>query len=131
MDHTKSENVKIFLDNKLKECEKKIHRMKKKRKTVKIIYGSTIVLSITASALAATISGIFSPPLLPIIITTLSTIGGISAAISTKFKLKSKQEELNSMISRLDRIKQQIEYVMACNGNLTEEDSKIIVKEFL
>jgi len=131
MEHAHSENIKLFLDNKLKECELKIRKMKRKRKTVKIIYGTTIVLSISASALAAAVSGLFTLPILPIVITSLSTVGAISTAISTKFNLKSKEQELNNMIDRLDRLKQQMKYVITCNGNLTEKDSQDIIKEFL
>ena len=131
MDHAKSDNIKLFLENKLKECVKKINKMKRKRKIVKIIYGTTIIVSVSASTLAAVVAGFFSPPILPVVITSLSTVGAISTAISTKFNLKSKQEDLNNMIIRLDRIKQQMHYVIACNGSLTESDSKDIIKEFL
>jgi hypothetical protein len=131
MEHTKSENIKLFLDNKLKECEIKIRKMKRKRKLVKIIYSATIILSISASSLAAAMSGLFALPLLPIVITTLSTVGAISTAISTKFNLKNKKEELNNMISRLDKLKQRMNYVIVCNGGLTETDSIAIMKEFV
>ena len=132
MEHKKSENVKLFLDNKLKECEVKIKKMKRKRKIVKFIYGTTIIISVSVSTLAAAVSGSFSLPLLPaLIITSLSTIGALSTAISTKFNLKNKKEELNNMIFRLERLKQQMNYVITCNGNLTEKESNDIVKEFL
>ena len=87
MEHKKSENVKLFLGNKLKECEVKIKKMKRKRKIVKFIYGTTIIISVSVSTLAAAVSGSFSLPLLPtLIITSLSTVGALSTAISTKFK---------------------------------------------
>jgi hypothetical protein len=35
------------------------------------------------------------------------------------------------MISRLERLKQQMNYVITCNGNLTEKESNDIIKEFL
>jgi hypothetical protein len=132
MDHKKSENVKLFLDNKLKDCEIKIKKMKRKKKVIKIIYGSTIIISVTVSSLAAVVMGSFGLPLLPsILITSLSTIGALSTAISTKFKLKNKKEELISMISRLERLKQQMRYVIVCNGDLTEKESNDIIKEFI
>jgi hypothetical protein len=82
--------------------------------------------------LAAAVSGSFSLPLLPtFIITSLSTVGAISTAISTKFNLKNKKEQLNDMISRLERLQQQMNYVITCNGDLTENESNKIVKEFL
>ena len=132
MEHQNSENIKLFLDNKLKDCEIKIKKMKRKRRIVKIIYGTTIIISVSVSTLAAAVSGSFSLPLLPtVIITSLSTIGALSTAISTKFNLKNKKEELSNMISRLERLKQQINYVITCNGDLTEKESNDIMKEFL
>src|SRR5258705_103044 len=131
MDHVKCENVKLFLDTKLKACQLRIHKMKRKRKIIKIIYGTTIVVSISVSTLAAAACGFISLPLLPMFITSLSTVGAISTAISTKFNLKNKQHELNDMISRLDRLKQRIDYVVTCNGSLSEKESNDIIKEFI
>src|SRR5207244_13602048 len=118
--------------NKLKDCEIKIKKMKIKRKIVRFIYGMTLMLSFSVSTLAWAVSVSFSLPLLPtVIITSLSAVGAISTAISSKFKLKSKKEELNNMISRLERLQQQMNYVVTCNGDLTEKESNDIVKEFL
>ena len=127
-----NDKIKLFLSNKLNECEAKIKEVKRKRRIVKIIYGTTIIISISVSTVTAAVSGSFALPLLPtIIITSLSTIGAISTAISTKFKLRSKKTELNNMITRLDRLKQQINYVVTCNGDLTEHELKNIMKEFV
>ena len=132
MDHKKSENIKMFLDCKLKDCEIMIKKMKRKRKIIKIIYGVTIVISVSVSTLAVGVAGFFSLPLLPtVIIASLSTVGALSTAISTKFNLKNKKEELSKMISRLERLKQQMNYVIRCNGDLTEKESNDIIKEFL
>ena len=132
MDQEKREKVKLFLNDKLKDCEYKIKSMKRKRKRVSIIYGTTIVISVTVSATTVAVSGMFALPLLPTaVITSLAAVGAISTALSTKFKLKSKKAELNNMISRLDRLKQSINYVVTCNGDLTESESLSIIKEFL
>ena len=126
------DKVKLFLSNKLNECEAKIKEMKRMRRIVKIIYGTTIIISISVSTVTAAVSGSFALPLLPtIIITSLSTVGAISTATSTKFKLRSKKTKLNNMITRLDRLKQQIKYVVTCNGDLTEHDLENIMKEFV
>ena len=126
------ENIKLFLSDKLKDCEAKIKKMKRKRRIVKIIYGTTIVISISVSTLTAAVSGSFALPLLPtVIITSLSTVGAISTAISTKFNLRSKKAELSDMICRLERLKQQMNYVISCNGDLTEKESKDIIKEYI
>ena len=125
-------NVKQFLSDKLEDCEAKIKHLKRKRKIVQIAYGITIVTSITVSTVTTTISGVFALPLLPtVIITTLSAVGAISTAVSTKFNLKSRKTELSNMITRLERLKQQMNYVIKCNGDFTEKESNDIIKEFL
>lgn len=125
-------NVKQFLSDKLEDCEGRIKSLKRKRKIVQVVYGITIVTSITVSTVTTTITGVFALPLLPtVIITTLSAVGATSTAISTKFNLKSRKAELNNMISRLERLKQQMNYVIKCNGDLTEKESNDIIKEFL
>ena len=101
--------------------------MKRKRKIIKIIYATTIVLSISASTIVAAVT--FSLP--PVVITTLSSLGALAAAISVKFNLENKKDELNNMISRLERLQQQMNYIITCNGNLTEEESNRIIKEFI
>ena len=127
-----TKNVKQFLSDKLEECEVKIKHLKRKRKIVQVIYGITIVTSITVSTVTTTISGVFALPLLPtVIITTLSAVDPISTAISTKFNLKSRKTELNNMISRQERLKQQMNYVIKCNGDLTEKESNDIIRDFI
>ena len=115
------------MESKLIECKAKIKKMKRKRKIIKIIYATTIVLSISASIIVAAVT--FSLP--PVVITTLSSVGALAAAISVKFNLENKKDELNNMISRLERLKQETNYVITCNGNLTEEESNRIIKEFI
>jgi hypothetical protein len=129
MEHKKSENIKLFLDNKLKDCEIKIKKMKRKRKVIKILYTTTVVASIIIST---TVASIISMVLVPaIVITTLSAASAILTGISARFNFQNKKEELTSMISRLERLKQQMNYVITCNGDLTEKESNDIIKEFL
>src|SRR5580658_2188466 len=129
MEHKKSENIKLFLDNKLKDCKIKIKKMKRKRKVIKILYTTTVVASIIISTtVASIISMVFVPA---IVITTLSAASAILTGISTRFNFQNKKEELTSMISRLERLKQQMNYVIMCNGDLTEKESNDIIKEFL
>ena len=69
---------------------------------VKTLYGILIIISVTVSTAAVAVSELFALPLLPaVIIASLSSVGPMSTAISTKFNLKNKKEELNNMISRL------------------------------
>ena len=86
MEHKKSENIKLFLDNKLKDCEVKIKKLKRKRRIVKTIYGILIIISVTASTAAVAVSGSFALPLLPaVIIASLSSVGQTTVAFTTCF----------------------------------------------
>lgn len=129
MERKKREHIKLFLDNKLKDCEIKIKKMKRKRKVIKILYTTTVVTSIIISTtVASIISMVFVPA---IVITMLSAASAILTGISVRFNFQNKKEELTSMISRLERLKQQMNYVITCNGDLTEKESNDIIKEFL
>ena len=127
-----NEELKSFLDGKVNDCKIKIKKMKAKRKIIKIIYNTTIVVSISASTITASVASAFALPLLPhIIIITLSGVSAVAVGISTKFNLKGRKQELNKMITQLEILKQQIAYVIACNGDLTEQESKEIIKKFV
>jgi hypothetical protein len=103
--------------------------MKRKRKVIKILYTTTVVASIIISTTVASImSMVFVPA---IVITTLSAASAILTGISARFNFQNKKEELTSMISRLERLRQQMNYVITCNGDLTEKESNDIIKEFL
>jgi hypothetical protein len=51
-----------------------------------------------------------------------STTGALTTAVSLKFNLKGKQEELNKTIGK-------IVYVVSCNGDFTEVEYKQIFNE--
>ena len=124
------ENIKLFLDNKLLDCKAKIKKMKRKRKVIKAIYVTTIVLSISASTVVSVLA-LSLPLLTPAIIVNIAGVGALATAISIKFNLKDKKEELNNEISRLGRLQQEMKYVVTCNGNLTDEEINRIIKEFI
>ncbi len=120
------EKAKLFLERQLNEYEIKIKKLKKKRKTIKALFVSLIIVSITSSAACATAAGFTVPPL---IIPILSTVAGLSTAFSIKFNLEGKKAELNKAIDKFDKIKQKIDYVVSCNGNFTEIEYKEIIAE--
>ena len=62
-----------------------------------------------------------------IVISILSTTGALSTALSLKFKLKRKQNELNRTIEQLDKTKCKIDYIVACNGKFSEKEYKQII----
>jgi len=123
-----TDKAKVYLGRKLKESISKIIKLKRKRKMVKIVYYSTIILSVSISTITATLSGL---ALLPIyIIPILSTTSGILTGLSAKFNLQNKKIELNKMIEKLNKIQEKLDYVVSLNGNFTNEDFQQIMTEF-
>ena len=126
-----SEKVKSFLSKKLQESERKIIKVKRKQKCIKYLYGASIIVSVVLSSSVAAIASLFGLSVIPaIIITVFSTTSAITTALSTKFNLKGKKEQLQNMIDTLNRIKNKLDYVLTCNGDLTEAEYVSILKEF-
>ena len=123
-----SDKTKQFLEKRITDLTVHIVKLKKKRKIIKFLYYSSIIISVTISAILATIATIVSLPVF--LIPILSTISAILTALSTKFNFQSRKEELNKNIEKLNKIKNKLDYVISCNGNLTEQDLKEIMFEF-
>ena len=127
-----SDKVKLFLGKKLQESEIKINKIKKNRKILKALYGTSVVVSVVLSTGVAAVTSLFGLPLMPtIIITVFSSTSAITTTLSTKFNLKGKKERLSIMIENLNKIRNKLDYVVSCNGNdLTEAEYKTILNEF-
>ena len=123
-----SEKVKQFLEKRIAELNAKILKLKKKRKLLKILYYSSIITSVTTSAILVTLTTVTSLPIF--VIPILSTTSAILTALSTKINLQSNKQELNNYIEKLNKIKHKLDYVISCNGNLGEEEYKQIISEF-
>src|SRR5271169_6753917 len=126
-----SDKVKMFLSKKLRKSEIKITQIKRNRRIVKALYGTSVVASVVLSTGVAAVTTLFGLPLMPtIIITIFSSASAITTTLSTKFNLKGKRERLSVMIENLNKIRNNLDYVLSCNGNLTEAEYKLILKEF-
>jgi len=121
-----NEKAKIFLEKQLAEYETKITKLKKKRKIIKSLFTSVIVISVSSSAVCAALAPVTVPVF---IIPILSTTACITTALSTKFNLKGRKAELNQTIEQLNKIKRNIEYVVSCNGNFTEVEFKCVIRD--
>ena len=126
-----SDKVKMFLSKKLQESEIKINKIKKNRRILKALYGTSVVVSVVLSTGVAAVTTLFGLPLTPtIIVTIFSSTSAITTALSTKFNLKGKKERVSIMIENLNKIRNKLDYVLSCNGNLTEVEYIAILKEF-
>ena len=118
------EKAKVFLENQLHDYEDKIRKLKRKRKSVKVFFVIFVATSIVCSTLCASLVGFAIPPVVPCV---LSTTAALCTSLSTRFKLKRKQNELKHTIDQLDKVKRKIDYIVACNGKFSEKDYKQIV----
>ena len=123
-DHIISDKMKVYLNRKLLDCETKIKKLKFKKKMMKSLFVCSTVLSIILSTIVASLI------LPPIYITILSITSAILTGISTKFNLHNKAVALSQLILKLNKIKLKLDYVISCNGNLTEIEYQDILKEF-
>ena len=120
------DKAKAFLQRQLDEYTLKIKTLKRKRKKVKILYIALISVSITSNIACATLAGLTLPPL---IIPILSASAGLTTALSVKFNLQDKKQELNKTINQFSKIKRKIDYVVSCNGDFTESKYREIIDE--
>jgi len=109
------EKIKNYLNNRLKDYEKNIHELKKRYRIVKVFFGTTMIITITSGTVIASLSSTVLPPLG---ITILGMVGALSAAMSTKFNLKKRKGQLQDAIREANTIKNKLEYVIMCNGDV-------------
>ena len=127
-EHNISEKVKNYLGRKLNDCREQLIKLKRKRRIIKILYVSTVVSSIIISTVVASLTSMISVPI--IVITVLSASSAILTGISSRFNFQSKKYEINILIDRLNKIQSKLDYVVSCNGDLTNTEYQRILNEF-
>ena len=55
----------------------------------------------------------------------------ILTGLSVQFNFKNKQEKINKEVIKYNLIKSQLEYVINCNGHLTDEIWEGLLKELV
>jgi hypothetical protein len=123
-----SDKVKQHLIKKLEECQKHLNTLKRKRKTIKTLYIVTVLLSIVTSAVVAVLSSITIVPV--IVISVLAAFSAILTGISARFNFHDKKAEIKRLIDKLDKIKAKLEFVIRCNGDLTQGEYEEILRSF-
>jgi hypothetical protein len=118
--------TKVFLERKLTEYNLKIKKFKRRRKIIKALFVTFIVISVACSTASATVCTFVIPPF---VIPILSSTSALFAIFSVKFNLEGKKEEITKAIEVLDRVKSKIDYVVSCNGNFAEVEYKNVLRE--
>ena len=123
-----SEKVKQHLIKRLEDCQQQLNKLKRKRKTIKMLYIVTVILSIVTSAVITVISSVTIVPVMMVPI--LSAFGAILTAISARFNFNEKKSEMKVLINKFNKIKSKLDYVIECNGDLSQAEYDQILKDF-
>jgi hypothetical protein len=127
-EHNISDKVKEYLQRKLNDCRNELLKLKRKRKKIKILYVTTVVSSIVISTVVVSLTSMISMPI--IVITGLSASSAILTGVSARFNFQNKKVEINNLIDRLNKIQSKLDYVVSCNGDLTQKEYQEILREF-
>jgi len=95
----------------------------KKYKTVKILYGLLVTLSIVRNSTVIVLSTIT-------VVLCLSAFNTITTGLSVKFNLGDLKTKISDNIRNLNIIKDKLEDFISCNGNSTKDESDAILYEF-
>jgi hypothetical protein len=123
-----SGKVNDYLNAKLVDCQNKLKKFKRKRKIIKMLYIITLLLSIITSAVVAVLSSITLVPVF--VISVLAAFSAILTGVSARFNFHDKKTEIKGLIDKLNKIKSKLEYVISCNGDLSQSDYDQILKDF-
>ena len=119
-----SEKTKSYLTKKLSEIEIKLKRSKKKKIIIQTIGSILIIGSMTTSIL---ISSLAFPPL---IVTSLSITSAIMSGASIKMNFSGKSKKISKLLAKLNQLQIKLDYVVSCNGDLTEAEYQSILRDF-
>ena len=121
---TPSEKTKLYLTKKLSEIEIKLKRMKKKKIIIQTIGSILIIGSMSAIFLIASLA------FPPIVVTSLSITSAIMSGASIKMNISGKSKKISKLLQKLNQLQIKLDYVVSCNGDLTETEYQSILRDF-
>ena len=119
-----SEKSKEYLQRKLESTSNKIKNEKRKKRLTQILSATTAILSIIISAVVASVV------LPPVAISIMCASSAILTGVNLRFNFQNKTLELKNLIDKLNKVQTKLDYVISCNGNLTETEYQDILKDF-
>ena len=122
--NTPSEKTKSYLTKKLSEIEIKLKKMKKKKIIIQTIGSILIIGSMSSSVL---IASLVFPPL---VVTSLSITSAIMSGLSIKLNFSAKSKKISKLLTKLNQLQIKLDYVVSCNGDLTEAEYQSILRDF-
>jgi len=67
----------------------------------------------------------------PAVVLCISAVNTITTSVIIKFNLGDLKSKISDNIKKLNIIKDKLDYVVSCNGNLSRDESDAILYEFL
>src|SRR5271169_3195849 len=119
-----SEKLKTFLQRTLAEMLLKIEKEKLKKRIIQTLSISTAVILIVISAIVASIA------LPPLAVCIMCVSSAIFTGVNLRFNFQDKTHEVKKLIEKLNKIQAKLDYVISCNGDLTQTAYQEILKEF-
>ena len=121
---TPSEKTKLYLTKKLSEIEIKLKGMKKKKVIIQTIGSILIIGSLSSSVLIASLV------LPPLVVTSLSITSAIMSDLPIKINFSEKSKKISKLLTKLNQLQIKLDYVVSCNGDLTEDEYQSILRDF-
>src|SRR5271169_7137279 len=119
-----TEKLRTYLERKLAETSLKIINEKRKKRIIQTLSILTAVISIVISAIVASIA------LPPLAVSIMCVSSAILTGVNLRFNFQDKTHEIKKLIEKLNKIQAKLDYVISCNGNLTQAAYQAILKEF-
>ena len=121
-----STNIKEFLRQKLDECETQLSTVRKRRKIIKVVFVTGVILQVTVTSVMVC----FLTLLPPVAVISLALSSSILMGLTARFNLEHKKTEATNLIIRLNKLQSKLDYVVSCNGDLTKDEYQDILKKF-
>jgi hypothetical protein len=122
-----SEKLKNFLRCKIEELKGEIVCFERKSLAIKIIHGCLLFISISSAAVVTIIAPLGVTAVTLALVAAISTI---STATILKCQFKKKREKVSHMIKQLNVLKDRLDFVVQCNGSLTDEECNNMLQQF-
>src|SRR5271166_410074 len=119
-----SEKLRTYLERKLAETSLKIRKEKRKKRIIQTLSITTAIISIVISAIVASIA------LPPLAVSIMCVSSAILTGVNLRFNFQDKTHEVKKLIEKLNKIQAKLDYIISCNGDLTQTTYYEILKEF-
>ena len=66
----------------------------------------------------------------PLVVTSLSVTSAIMSGLSIKMNFSAKSKKISKLLTKLNQLQIKLDYVVSCNGDLTEAEYQSILTDF-